>query len=333
MAYILIAKLEKFTSKEDNAQVNNNSINRLANTFTTIKQGDNEAVTMYLEHFHKNLCQIQAIQADYFTVPQILNQFICGLHSSIFQCVHPMHSTNLQAAVTNARNFEAAELEANYVQAVNLVMNGSSELDSKLKQFSDSINQKLEGYLVDNYAIYQPPQQYNNLEITNCPQNQSRLSSLSNQPWQQEMHICHYCGKQRHLRINSTNLSTTYLLANSTHYLSSAVPTHLSAAVLGNLSAPTNSNTATELTSKQNSKTKTDTTKLKIVNGGLLTDLQFYGTTIRISTTEFGHWKPLKPKCPTLFKSLDYSRRCLTQQLRTQSTQTTYQQYISSHHN
>ncbi|KAG9298025.1 hypothetical protein G9A89_018853 [Geosiphon pyriformis] len=55
---------------------NNNNINCLTNTFTTIKQGDTEAVTTYLGHFHRNLHQIQAIQADYFTVPQILNQFI-----------------------------------------------------------------------------------------------------------------------------------------------------------------------------------------------------------------------------------------------------------------
>ncbi|KAG9301705.1 hypothetical protein G9A89_016776 [Geosiphon pyriformis] len=111
---------------------NNNSINKLANTFITIKQEETEAVTTYLEWFHRNLRQIQAIQADYFTAPQILNQFIHGL------CT--------------------AELEANHAQAVNLVINGSFELDSKLKQFSDSINQKLEGYLANNYTIYQPSQ-------------------------------------------------------------------------------------------------------------------------------------------------------------------------------
>ncbi|KAG9286087.1 hypothetical protein G9A89_022764 [Geosiphon pyriformis] len=110
---------------------NNNSINRLVNTFTIIKQRENKA---------------------------ILNQFIHGLCSSILQCIHSMHPINLQAAVTNARNFEATKLEANHVQAVNLVINESSELDSKLKQFSDSINQKLERYLADNHAIYQPPQ-------------------------------------------------------------------------------------------------------------------------------------------------------------------------------
>ncbi|KAG9295001.1 hypothetical protein G9A89_017795 [Geosiphon pyriformis] len=187
MAYASIAKIKKFTGKEDNTQVwlnnvekaiaangwnddrafqaisyflqnttnsNNNSINHLANTFTTIKQGKTEAVATYLRCFHKNLCQIQAIQADYFTVPQILNQFIHGLCSSFLQCVCPMHSQTLQNTVTNARDFELAELEANHAQVINLVINKSFDLDSKLKQLSESINQKLKGYLADNHAIY-----------------------------------------------------------------------------------------------------------------------------------------------------------------------------------
>ncbi|KAG9303404.1 hypothetical protein G9A89_013730 [Geosiphon pyriformis] len=169
MAYAPIAKLEKFTGKENNTQVwlndiekaiflryfsNNNSINRLANTFTTIKQEENETVTTYLGHFYRNLYQIQAINANYFTVAQILNQFIHRLYSSSLQCVCPMHSINLQTAVTNAKDFKVTELETNHVQAVNLVINRSSELDSKLKQFSDFINQKLEEYLADNHAIY-----------------------------------------------------------------------------------------------------------------------------------------------------------------------------------
>ncbi|KAG9305993.1 hypothetical protein G9A89_009317 [Geosiphon pyriformis] len=137
---------------------NNNSINRLANTYTTIKQGETEAVTTYLKHFHRNLQQIQAIDANYFIVPQILNQFICGLCSSILQHVCSLHPATLQDTVTHAKDFESAKLEANHAHAMNLVMNRSSELDSKLKQFSDSINQKLERYLADNCAIYQPPQ-------------------------------------------------------------------------------------------------------------------------------------------------------------------------------
>ncbi|KAG9289276.1 hypothetical protein G9A89_007521 [Geosiphon pyriformis] len=224
MAYVLIVKLDNFTSEENNTQSlinkpqdfnafkveflryfsNNNSINWLANTFSTMKQKETEAVTTYLGRFHRNLCQIQAIDANYFTAPQILNQFIRGLCSSILQHVCLLHPVTLQDAVIHARDFESAESEANHAQAVNLVMNGLSELDFKLKQFSDSINQKLEEYLADNHAIYQPPQQCNNSGNTNCFQNQSHLSSSTtpNQSWQPEMRICHNCGKQGHIRVN-----------------------------------------------------------------------------------------------------------------------------------
>ncbi|KAG9298655.1 hypothetical protein G9A89_012723 [Geosiphon pyriformis] len=245
-----------------------------------------------------------------------------------------MHPADLQAAVTNARDFEAAELEANHAQAVNLVMNGSSELDSKLKQFSDSINQKLKKYLADNHAIYQPSQQCNNLGITNRSENQSHSSSSANQPWQQETCICHYCGKQGHLRIDflnseisikyrniltklhtydtATNLSAANLSANSTHHLLSAAPTHLSAIALGNLLAVTNSNTTAELTLKQNSKAKINTAKLEIIDGSPSTNPQFYSTIIKFSTMEFRYQFHPKSEFPTLFKSLGYSRRLLT---------------------
>ncbi|KAG9294474.1 hypothetical protein G9A89_001979 [Geosiphon pyriformis] len=287
IAYAPIAKLEKFTGKENNAQVwlnnmekaiaangwndtrailinklqdfnvfkieflryfsNNNSISRLANTFTTIKQGENEAVTTYLECFHRNLHQIQAIDANYFTVAQILNQFIHGLCSSILQCVHAMHPVNLQAAVTNARDFEATKLEANHAQAVNLIMNGSSELDSKLKQFNESINQKLERYL-----------------------NQLHLSSLTNQQWQQETCVCYYCELLTYdaaATLSITSISNANLSTDDTSNLSAAATTHLSATVLNNISASTNSNTTTKLTSKWNPKAKIDPTKLEIIDG------------------------------------------------------------------
>ncbi|KAG9294252.1 hypothetical protein G9A89_021611 [Geosiphon pyriformis] len=182
MAYAPIAKLDNFTGKEDDAQdtanswyqslinkpqdfdafkveflryfSNNNSINCLVNTFTTMKQGETEAVTTYLGCFYQNLCQIQAIDTNYFTAPQIFNQFICGLRSSILQHVCLLHPDTLQNAITHARDFESAESEANYTQAINLVMNRLFELDSKLEKFSESINKKLEGYLADNHAIY-----------------------------------------------------------------------------------------------------------------------------------------------------------------------------------
>ncbi|KAG9284913.1 hypothetical protein G9A89_006291 [Geosiphon pyriformis] len=59
---------------------------------------ETEAVTTYLRCFYRNLHQIQAIQADYFTALQILNQFIHGLCN----------------AVTNAQDFETAKLKANH---------------------------------------------------------------------------------------------------------------------------------------------------------------------------------------------------------------------------
>ncbi|KAG9301343.1 hypothetical protein G9A89_018015 [Geosiphon pyriformis] len=217
MAYAPIAKLDNFTGKEDDAQIwlndiekaiaangwndaqamqtipyflkdtanswyqslvnkpqdfnafkveflryfsNNNSINCLVNTFTTMKQGETEA---------------------------ILNQFIHGLCSSILQHVCLLHPDTLQDAVTHARDFKSAESEANHAQAVNLVMNRSSELDSKLEKFSELINKRLERYLTDNHAIYQPPQRRNNQRNYNCGQNQPHSSSLTNQQWQQEM--------------------------------------------------------------------------------------------------------------------------------------------------
>ncbi|KAG9285083.1 hypothetical protein G9A89_009894 [Geosiphon pyriformis] len=74
---------------------NNNSINRLVNAFTIIKQEETEAVTTYLGCFHQNLRQIQAINTNYFTAPQILNQFIHVLHSSILQHVWLLHPSTL----------------------------------------------------------------------------------------------------------------------------------------------------------------------------------------------------------------------------------------------
>ncbi|KAG9290663.1 hypothetical protein G9A89_011626 [Geosiphon pyriformis] len=131
-----------------------------------------------------------------------------------------MHPVDLPTTITHARDFEAAKLEANYAQAVNLVMNGSFDLNSKLKQFSDTINQKLEGYLADNCAIYQLPQRRNNSENMNRFQNQLHpltllLSSLPNQPWQPEMRVCHNCGKQDATTNNSESNPPQTTLTNN----------------------------------------------------------------------------------------------------------------------
>ncbi|KAG9306528.1 hypothetical protein G9A89_004725 [Geosiphon pyriformis] len=299
--YAPITKLKKFTSEKDNTQINNNSINRLANTFTTIKQGENKAVTTYLECFHRNLHQIQAIQTNYFTAPQILNQFIRGLCSSILQHIYLMHLADFQAAVTNARNFEAAEFKANHVQAVNLVINRLSDLDSKLKQFSESINQKLEGYLANNnQAIYQPFQQCNNQENFNHTQNQPHLASATNYQWQQKMHVCYYCAI---ILISSISVSNINLSTNNTHNLSTTTATN-------NLLDISNLNL--KLSSYNIKKFQTQSyLKLEIGNGCSPTDSQLLKPVIEIMPAEFRNWVYSKPKFPELFKSLEPNQKQL----------------------
>ncbi|KAG9306656.1 hypothetical protein G9A89_004203 [Geosiphon pyriformis] len=90
----------------------------------------------------------QAIQADYFTVPQILNQFIRGLCSSILQCVYPMHPANFQAAVTNTRDFEATELEANHVQELISMLLFSKAAFKKKPIITIYTNAKVNGYSI-----------------------------------------------------------------------------------------------------------------------------------------------------------------------------------------
>ncbi|KAG9289975.1 hypothetical protein G9A89_010281, partial [Geosiphon pyriformis] len=290
---------------------NNNSINRLTNTFTTIKQNNTEAVTTYLGYFHRVLCQIQAINTMYFTELQIFNQFICSLHSSILQHVCSLHPVNLQATVTHARDFESAKLEANHAQAVNLVMNRLSDLNSKLKQISDTINQKIERYLANNHQfIYQSLQRCSNQGNYNCSQNQVCLSTLANQLWQPEMCICHNYAKSKHLPVNDTaaNLSSTSILdpslsTTATSNILTVAICNISTAATSNLSTLNHSNTTPKLTLTWNPKTENNTTKLEIGNGCPPTDPQFFQLIIRIAFSEFRYWCHLKPKFPELFKS------------------------------
>ncbi|KAG9289701.1 hypothetical protein G9A89_014436 [Geosiphon pyriformis] len=281
---------------------NNNSINHLVNTFTTIKQGEMEVITTYLECFHQNLRQIQAIDANYFTVPQILNQFIHGLYSSILQHICLLHSGTLQDAVTRTRDFESVKSEANYAQAVNLVINESSKLDSKLEKFSESINKKLEEYLADNH--------------------ETQIISKINHVHYPRQHLVHH-GSQKHVSVTTvvnkaifeliailratndreintkTPIATTNLLTTSisnsslstaaTSNLSIAASSNLSAAVSNNLSVSTiNSNTTPKLSYDDIRKPETQNcSKLEIGDGCLSTDLQFLSPKLRILFSEF----------------------------------------------
>ncbi|KAG9287168.1 hypothetical protein G9A89_003016 [Geosiphon pyriformis] len=227
MAYAPIAKIEKFTGEKDNVQVWLND----------------------------------TIQADYFTVPQILNQFIHGLYSSILQHVCPLHLTDFQAVVTNVRDFEAAELKTNYVQAVNLVINESSKWDSKLKQFSDFINQKIEGLKIRHVYHYQSINYGNRRHVFFTIMVNKIILELTT----------------GHITINhTTNLLNPNVSNPSTSYL----PT----AATSDISTSTNSNSITKFNPNITQKPKTENclAKLEINNSFLSTNLQFIQTHFRI---------------------------------------------------
>ncbi|KAG9289639.1 hypothetical protein G9A89_014374 [Geosiphon pyriformis] len=152
-----------------------NTLIRLQNQFSIIKQKDHEAVTTYLGQFNQILHQILAIERDYYTMVQVLNQFIKELWSSILRSIRPCHLTSLQDAVTLARNFESAEQEVNHTQAVNLAINGTSDIDAKITQLSKKLTQKIEGFLDRTTGTYQPPQQRENNNNSRYPQQQNYL--------------------------------------------------------------------------------------------------------------------------------------------------------------
>ncbi|KAG9290175.1 hypothetical protein G9A89_022151 [Geosiphon pyriformis] len=265
IAYAPIAKLEKFTGEENNAQTfqkfkvaflgyfsNNNSINCLANTFTTIKQEETEAVTTYLEHFHRNLCQIQAIQADNFTAPQILNQFIHELCNSILQHVHSIHPADLQAIITNAKDFEAAELKANHTQAVNLVMNESSKLDSNHVHYPQPIN-----------------------------------SGSRRHVFVTTMHHINQLINDTTINIPTTYISASSLLTAATSNISTITATN-------NLSDTCNLNTAIKFSLDNIRKLQIKSyPKLEISNSCLPINSQFIQPVVRIITVEFKNWNYL----------------------------------------
>ncbi|KAG9306844.1 hypothetical protein G9A89_005745 [Geosiphon pyriformis] len=128
---------------------------------------------------------------------QVLNQFIKELRSSILRSIKPRHLTSLQDAVALTRDLESAEQEANHTQAVNLAINGTSDIDTKITQLSEKLTQKIERFLAGTTGTYQPPQWRENnnnsryLQQQNCQQQQ--------QPWRSDPHNCYYCQKPEHI--------------------------------------------------------------------------------------------------------------------------------------
>ncbi|KAG9291717.1 hypothetical protein G9A89_012002 [Geosiphon pyriformis] len=177
-----------------------NTLIRLQNQFSIIKQKDHKAVTTYLRQFNQILRQILAIKRDYYTTVQVFNQFIKELWSSILRSIRPCHPTSLQDAIALTHNFESAEQEANHTQTVNLAINGTSDINAKITQLSEKLTQKIEGFLAGTTGTYQPPQRRENNNNSRYPQQQN--CQQQQQPWRSNPHNCYYCQKPGHITRN-----------------------------------------------------------------------------------------------------------------------------------
>ncbi|KAG9298562.1 hypothetical protein G9A89_018921 [Geosiphon pyriformis] len=210
MAYLNIAKLEKFSGEEDNAYswiadaekaitANgwNDNCTVQALPFFLIGTADlwYQSLTKkptFFTKFKLAFLQYFSIERDYYTMAQVFNQFIKRLRSSILRSVRPCHPTSLQDAITLARDFESAEQEANHTQAVNLAINGTSDINAKIIQLSEKLTQKIEEFLAGTTETYQPPQQREN-------NNNSRYPQQQQQPWRSNPHNCYYYQKPGHI--------------------------------------------------------------------------------------------------------------------------------------
>ncbi|KAG9284591.1 hypothetical protein G9A89_004633 [Geosiphon pyriformis] len=127
MTYTPITKLKKFSGKEDNAQAWIN---------------DTIQVIPYFLKDTANLWYYSLAQK-----PQNFNAFKIKFlrYFSNNNSINCLTSTFI--IIKQGDTKALAELEANHAQAVNLVINESSNLDFKLKHFNNLINQKIKIYL------------------------------------------------------------------------------------------------------------------------------------------------------------------------------------------
>ncbi|KAG9298954.1 hypothetical protein G9A89_020267 [Geosiphon pyriformis] len=150
-----IVRLTDFSGeeKETDMHIDPNAIIQLQNEFNTIKQNTGETVTQYLARFNQIRHQIEAIEQGYYTNPQVLNQFIRGLKSSILRRVCSAHPNFLPEAITLTKALELAEKEANHSQMVNMVMeeNKTETLEKRRNPNHAGTNQQTN----PNYQNYQ----------------------------------------------------------------------------------------------------------------------------------------------------------------------------------
>ncbi|KAG9289247.1 hypothetical protein G9A89_002590, partial [Geosiphon pyriformis] len=157
IAYWDIAKLEKFSGEEDNTYswivdtekaITANGWNDdhtiqalpffLIGTANSWYQSLAEKSTSFTE-FKLAFLQYFSIERDYYTVAQVFNQFIKGLWSGILRFIRSRHLTSLQDTVTLIRDFESTKQEANHTQAINLAINGTSDINTKITQLKKII--------------------------------------------------------------------------------------------------------------------------------------------------------------------------------------------------
>ncbi|KAG9304741.1 hypothetical protein G9A89_003915 [Geosiphon pyriformis] len=162
-----------------------NAVIQLQNEFNTIKQNTSETVTQYLARFNRIRRQIEAIEQGYYTDPQVLNQFIRGLKSSILGRVRPAHPNSLPEAVMLTSALESAEKEANHSQMINIVMeeNKTETLEKRVMRLREELSKKIESYLIPDPRknTYQPPQRHSQKEFKT------------------ETRACHFCKRVGHL--------------------------------------------------------------------------------------------------------------------------------------
>ncbi|KAG9298014.1 hypothetical protein G9A89_018842 [Geosiphon pyriformis] len=125
---------------------------------------------------------------------------------------------------------------------------------------------KIEGYLADNYAIYHCVLHHYSISHGNKRHVSAIIISNSESISKLKSILTSLYSNNTTANLLITSILNSNLLANNTHYLL--------AAATSNIPASTNLNTATKLTSNQNTKTENDITKLKIGNSCSSTNFQ-----------------------------------------------------------
>ncbi|KAG9293945.1 hypothetical protein G9A89_019283 [Geosiphon pyriformis] len=212
MTTLYIARLTDFSGEEEETdvytwlreaqkaiQTNNWNDQRAIQTLPFFLKGtaDSKTVTQYLARFNRICRQIEAIEQGYYTDPQVLNQFIRGLKSSILGRVRPAHPNSLPEAITLTRALESAEKEANHNQMINMVMeeNKTETLEKRVTRLGEELSKKIESYFISELRknTYQPPQRRSQ-EVSNSQNNHS-----SCQEFRTETCACHFCKCIGHL--------------------------------------------------------------------------------------------------------------------------------------